>query len=673
MKHISLFCLGIMSVVLMSHGAYKFTQVTNETTGASATSVLVPDGSPIVTQSQIGPLIFAEYYPNGSVNSVSELTAGIKYTFTSNATGRTASVKPFCNTGAAADDNSDLVGRVVIPPFVDAQGNPYLTDDGTRYKVVGVSDAEPYDNNLNLTAIVAPNTVTTIGVRAFLLCYALTSVSLPTATTIGDYAFDECYALTSVSLPAATTIGEGAFLLCYALTSVSLPAATTIGDYAFDECYALTSVSLPAATTIGEGAFLMCYALTSVSLPAATTIGDDAFGECYALTSVSLPAATTIGDRVFYYCEALAVVDFGATLSSVPTLGVGEFYNVPTTCKMIVPNALYDRWIAASGWEDLYNNGNGYKFLRHSEWEYARRYEIAEATPANYNAVSNAAMNAVQEESLGNSIEDWLGDGGIDYWYWWLKRVTAEEDFVHDGVNVFNGPVVFSNQVNFTFSYPLDIDNIDLITDENYSFYFGRNGRYRTWYLYGALEMSGPVTVKQTGYDDIWNLVEVQQLLLPPNVFVGGYDHTLNLLEVATTNYVSDLMSGALPNDATLAENANFSNAVLAVGQNIDTSYRRFEGVTNINQTVQYVTTGQEVTALNIEIPSKGDTKDWIVYVVAMRDLTLHLPSGTTWWVADRSYTNSIPANQPTALYFSQVTDGVYTMGRQYLEPIEAP
>ena len=167
------------------------------------------------SKSDVDPLLFAQYYPDGSVKSASEFTSGIKYD-SPDTTNRTITVKPFCNTGDSDNDNSNLSGRVVIPPFVDAQGNPYISDDGTRYKVVGVSPGAPEGSNQNLTAIVAPNTVTNIGYYAFGGCSALTSVSLPAATSIGYYAFYGCTSLTSIDFgdtPRSDVplLGEDAF------------------------------------------------------------------------------------------------------------------------------------------------------------------------------------------------------------------------------------------------------------------------------------------------------------------------------------------------------------------------------------------------------------------------------------------------------------------------------
>ena len=321
------------------------------------------------------PFLFARYYPDGSVKSAAEFTPGIKYD-TPNTTNHTITVKPFCNTGDSDNDNSNLSGRVVIPPFVDGDGNPYISDDGTRYKVVGVgSGTDSNNSNENLTAVIAPSTVTNIGDKAFRRCTKLASISTTAATSIGSGAFNTCTSLASVSLPAVDSIGTYAFNSCTKLASVSIPAATNIKNYAFYSCNKLTSVSIPAAKSIGGHVFDACTALASVSLPATTSVGGSAFNNCNSLASVSLPVVTSIDGYSFAGCTSLTSVDFGETLSSVPELGGNAFSSVPTSCKIIVPDAQYDAWTSASGWSSLVTRG--YKFLKHSEWEYARKYEVA--------------------------------------------------------------------------------------------------------------------------------------------------------------------------------------------------------------------------------------------------------------------------------------------------------
>ena len=248
--------------------------------------------------------LLREWYPDGSVTNVSQWAAmwdgtnGLKYAFNTN--DNTAAVLPFCVT-ADDNDNSHMVGRVVIPPYVET--------NGVRYAVTAIGSDDSFDWQFRTTAIVAPTTVTSIGENAFYGCTSLTSVSLPAATSIGEFAFGSCTSLASVSLPAATSIWKSAFYGCTSLASVSLPAATSIGEFAFDNC------------------------------------------------------------------TSLASVDFGSTArSSIPPLGEDAFYNVPTNCVIVIPDGNYNAWTAASGWSDLVQQG--YRFLRHSEWEYARRYEL---------------------------------------------------------------------------------------------------------------------------------------------------------------------------------------------------------------------------------------------------------------------------------------------------------
>ena len=84
-----------------------------------------------------------------------------------------------------------------------------------------------------------PNSVTSIGVKAFSDCTSLTSVVIPdSVTTIGDSAFSDCTSLTSVVIPdSVTSIGGSAFSGCTSLTSVVIPdSVTSIRNYAFSSC-----------------------------------------------------------------------------------------------------------------------------------------------------------------------------------------------------------------------------------------------------------------------------------------------------------------------------------------------------------------------------------------------------------------------------------------------------
>lgn len=154
---------------------------------------------------------------------------------------------------------------------------------------------------------------------------------------------------------------------CNMLQKVEIGERATIGPYAFYNCYSLASVVIPQTVRIvNTETFYYCYALASAIIKqGVTTIGSSAFRNCYSLASVVIPhGVTTIVANAFYGCAGVAFYDFSA-LTSIPSLGsTSAFTSIPSDCKIIIPDALYDEWIAATNWSTYAS-----KIIKKSEWD----------------------------------------------------------------------------------------------------------------------------------------------------------------------------------------------------------------------------------------------------------------------------------------------------------------
>ena len=161
----------------------------------------------------------------------------------------------------------------------------------------------------SLSSINIPNTVETIEYMAFMYCSSLNSVKIPNSvTSIGYQAFWGCSSLTSAIIPnSVKTIGYQAFYGCSSLASLTIPnGVTTIEEGTFARCRSLTTITIPNSVTTIEGyAFAECWDLTTIIIPNnVTTIGEGAFNDCRGLTSVTLGSSlTNIGSKAFSECD----------------------------------------------------------------------------------------------------------------------------------------------------------------------------------------------------------------------------------------------------------------------------------------------------------------------------------------------------------------------------------
>ena len=347
---------------------------------------------------------------------------GIYYVYTNNKTELSVS----CRGYYYASYSNEYSGKVVIPESV--------TYNGTTYPVTRIG-SDAFNGCYGLTSVTIPNSVTRIGSDAFSGCSGLTKVNISdiaswckisfgnasanplyyakhlylndtevtdlvipnSVASIGSYAFYNCSGLSSVTIPSSvTTIGSSAFsgttltevtinsdaILGKTYTSSSNLSGIfgskvtkytigndvkSIGSYAFYSCSGLTSVTIPSSvTSIGSSAFSGCSGLTSVTIPSSvTSIGSNAFYNCSGLTKVNISDIASwckisfgnASDNPLYYATHLYLNDTEVTdlviPGSVTSIGAYAFYNCSGLTSVTIPSSVtsieYGAFIGCSG------------------------------------------------------------------------------------------------------------------------------------------------------------------------------------------------------------------------------------------------------------------------------------------------------------------------------------
>ena len=291
---------------------------------------------------------------NDIKNAISELPAGL---YTINVNGE-------INTTTIANIKTAIINNTNAQISLDLSNTTGLQE----------IDNEAFSGCYNLTNIIFPNSVTTIGDSAFEYCGNLENVTIGSGvTTIGTNAFKECNNLKSVTfentndwyysnedntdltLINVTNESDNATYLRnihtnywyrkniintttndIKNTTYNLPAGlytiningeintTTIANIKaaiIDNSNAKIFLDLSNTTGLLEldsESFSGCHNLTNIILPNTVTyIGDRAFYSCYNLESIIIPdSVTSIGESAFGYCYKLTSVTFADTTST---------------------------------------------------------------------------------------------------------------------------------------------------------------------------------------------------------------------------------------------------------------------------------------------------------------------------------------------------------------------
>ena len=279
------------------------------------------------------------------------------------------------------------IGNVLYRVKSDIGGS-YTVKDGT--KIIAGCSFYNYSAGIgakNLTEIIIPDSVVSIGYEAFYGCSNLATITISDSVThIDFYAFDETAYYNNEAnwengvlyigkvlykaksdLSGNYNIHEGTKSIschafagrieeaaCIELKSVNIPnSVIDIGYFAFGGCISLTSIDVDPSNKFYQSengvlfnkgkAELLQYpsakTQTSYIIPdSVISIGNHAFKNCSNLTTITIPdGVTSIGDDAFSYCSSLTTITIP---NSVTSIGGGAFYGCSSLTSIALPNSI---------------------------------------------------------------------------------------------------------------------------------------------------------------------------------------------------------------------------------------------------------------------------------------------------------------------------------------------
>lgn len=246
-----------------------------------------------------------------------------------------------------------------ITGYTGSEADLIIPDTLGGYPVTSIKD-NVFADHTEITGVTFPESLVTIGNKAFSGCSGLTAITFPNSTaTLGEYAFANCTALQRVSFGTnISKIKRSAFSGCSALTAVHVAdidrwcavefadssanplsyahtlyldqelvteitlsdGVTAIKNYAFYACTSLQSITFPdSLAKIGNAALYGCTNLSKVTFGnGLTSVGSYVFAACTSLQTLSLPSSLTkITMYAFSGCTALENVTLPDTLTEI--------------------------------------------------------------------------------------------------------------------------------------------------------------------------------------------------------------------------------------------------------------------------------------------------------------------------------------------------------------------
>lgn len=268
-------------------------------------------------------------------------------------------------------------------------------------KTISGIDKNGFKDCINLTSVIIPESIISIGDYAFANCSQLNDIVIPdNVNSIGKSSFSGCSMLKQISLPfvgknrynssdeyhypfgyifgSEYYSGSNKTEQCYynndkaskinyyipeTLTNVTITDDMFLQNSAFYNCKNIEEVNLSdKIKAIGKSSFFSCYGLKDIVLPENVTkiepftfmccvslasvhlgnnvneIGNAAFMMCSSLNNINIPSSVkTIGEDAFYACYGLQDITLGNELISI---GEKAFYECILLQNIVIPESV---------------------------------------------------------------------------------------------------------------------------------------------------------------------------------------------------------------------------------------------------------------------------------------------------------------------------------------------
>ena len=245
-------------------------------------------------------------------------------------------------------NNANYEGDIVIPSSVEIEG--------IEYQVTSI-DAYAFIHCVNMTSVLIPKSIVSIGRGAFADCRGLKAVHISDIEAWCKISFDYNTSLSAPSFGSTNPLryAHHLFLNGIEIKDLVIPNnIKTINEYAFHGCSALESVNIPnTVVSIKKGAFDACDGLKTVNISDIASWCKIPFENAEAnplsiahhllhngteVEDLVIPnSVSSIGSYAFSGCN---VIKYLVIPSSVTSIGTGAFINCSGLTSITIPESV---------------------------------------------------------------------------------------------------------------------------------------------------------------------------------------------------------------------------------------------------------------------------------------------------------------------------------------------